>query len=250
MGFCACGAEIGDQNGARDVCPACLLRLALEPEPEARSIDEEPPRLLGPVGRGPHGTVHLAVRPDDEPQLVTIKVIETQLDVERFSERVRRTADLLRTLREPGFADILDTGLTPTGHVFVVAAYISGPSLADYDSSRRNRPSDRMPIAARLCSLVARLHSHGIVHGSLKRTNVIVTESSDGPLPVLLDVGIVAAIDMESRSSNLHSNDTWFARDQQGLHELLADWLGAAAGLVAGTESPAALADLFANRAI
>ena len=51
-----------------------------------------------------------------------------------------------------------------------------------------------MGLAARLCALVADLHRHGIIHGSLKPTNVIVTESRTGPFPTLLDVGVLPAI--------------------------------------------------------
>ena len=73
---CACGSAIPVEHAGIVLCPACLLRLALAPGLSA-TIDREPAaRLVGPVGRGPHGIVHLAVRPDDDPQLVTVKVIE------------------------------------------------------------------------------------------------------------------------------------------------------------------------------
>jgi tRNA A-37 threonylcarbamoyl transferase component Bud32 len=54
---------------------------------------------------------------------------------------------------------------------------------------------DRIRLALRLCTLVSLLHDAGIVHGSIKSPNVIVTDSSAGPVPVLLDVGIVPAIE-------------------------------------------------------
>ena len=93
------------------MCPACLLRLALAPGLSA-TIDHEPAaRLVGPVGRGPHGVVHLAARPDDDPQLVTVKVIEAATDPQRFCERMRQTGIALDSLRHPGIPEVVQIGV-------------------------------------------------------------------------------------------------------------------------------------------
>jgi serine/threonine protein kinase len=246
MGICACGVELGDRETDGGLCPACLLRLALEPS--AITVDDSPAtpaRLLGPVGRGPHGTVHLAIRPDDDPQIVTVKVIDVPTDTGRFCERVRDTAEALGTLRRAGVAELLQAGVTANGRAYVVAAYIVGPSLGDYVGSHRRDTSDRVQLAGRLCALVADLHLHGIIHGSIKPTNVIVIESADGPFPVLLDVGIVPAIELAGGNRSAATP----LRDEQGLHAVLANVLGDLGSLVAGTESAAALAEIFARPA-
>ena len=243
MGKCGCGVALDERETDAGLCPACLLRLALEPS--ALSVDgslhETPVRLLGPVGRGPHGTVHLAMRPDDDPQLVTVKVIDVATDTERFCARVRDTADALVALRLTGIAEILQPGVTASGRPYVVAAYIAGPPLGDYLSSHRRTASDRVQLAGRLAALVAELHQHGIIHGSIKPTNVIVIESSDGPFPVLLDVGVVPAIEFGAGKPGAATA----LRDEQDLHAVLAGMLGDLGSLVAGSESAAALAEMF-----
>ena len=228
------------------MCPACLLRLALAPGLSA-TIDHEPAaRLVGPVGRGPHGIVHLAVRPDDDPQLVTVKVIEVATDPQRFCERMRQTGIALDSLRHPGIPELVQIGVTGSGQPFVVASYVAGSAFRDYLIRRRGEVSDRVHVAAQLSSLVADLHRHGIVHGSLKPTNIIVTESDEGPFPFVLDTGIVAAINEGDVDGATIATQ---ARDERQLHALLAEVLSDLSGLVDGTESASQLAEILARRA-
>ena len=78
----------------------------------------------------------------------------------------------------------MQIGVTGSGQPFVVASYVAGSALRDYLIRRRGEVSDRVHVAAQLSSLVADLHSHGIAHGSLKPTNIIVSESAEGPFPI------------------------------------------------------------------
>ena len=242
---CACGSAIPVEHAGIVLCPACLLRLALAPGLSA-TIDHEPAaRLVGPVGRGPHGIVHLAVRPDDDPQLVTVKVIEVATDPQRFCERMRQTGIALDSLRHPGIPELVQIGVTGSGQPFVVASYVAGSAFRDYLIRRRGEVSDRVHVAAHLSSLVADLHRHGIVHGSLKPTNIIVSESDEGPFPFVLDTGIVAAIEGDVDGAKIATQ----ARDERQLHALLAEVLSDLSGLVDGTESASQLAEILARRA-
>ena len=199
MTVCACGTEVS-ALGADVLCPACLIRLALESnaladEPPATS---EPARLLGPVGRGPHGTVHLAYRPLDPLHFVTVKLMDARpadpIDAKRFCQRVRDVSHRLGSVTRAGLPEFRDAGVTADTRVYVVAPYVPGPSIADYVTSRHSSAAQRVDLAASLCTLVADLHQHGIIHGSIKPTNVIVTESRNGPYSSLLDVGVVPAL--------------------------------------------------------
>jgi serine/threonine protein kinase len=245
MVACACGSELPAGQEGAVLCPACLLRLALEPGLEPDASESAPAQLLGPVGRGPHGIVHLAVRPDHDPQIVTVKVIEAPTDVQRFCGRMCETVGALESLRHPGVPEYAEIGVTSRGQPSVIAAYVPGPSLRDYLASARTSVSGRVQLAERICAVVADLHQLEVVHGSIKATNVIVCESADGPVPVLLDTGIVPAIEFGAGKEGART----VARDQRDLHALLADLLGDLAGLVEGTESARALAEMFARRA-
>ena len=259
MTACACGAEVPGQGGGTPVCPACLIRLALEPDISAEAHDSglEPVRLLGPVGRGPHGTVYLGYRPHDDPAFVTVKLLnvenEHSIDADRFCELVRELAKRLESIPCAGLPSFLEPGTTADGRIYVVAPYVAGSSIHSYLSNRHCPPSERTAVAGRLCSLVAHLHQHGIIHGSIKPSNVIVAASPAGALPLLLDVGILPAID-QSRSAPAGPGlaEDFAAgkmRDVQGLRAVLVPLLGESPGLgttVAG--SAEALAALLAPR--
>jgi len=239
------------------LCPACLIRLALEPNTidDVPSSEREPPRLLGPVGSGPHGMVYLAYRPSDEPPIVTIKLVnadsEHPIDAERFCERVRTLAERLVSIPRAGLPAFLEPGATADGRLYVIAPYVPGSSIDDYVAGRRRPPSERLAVAGRLCALVAELHRHGIVHGSIKSPNIIVAESPNGIFPTLLDVGIVPAID-QSRglaSSPGPQNDMsdGLHRDVRSLRVVLIQLLDESlAPDMRGADSAAALAALLA----
>jgi serine/threonine protein kinase len=259
MTACACGAEVPGQGGGTPVCPACLIRLALEPDTsaEARDSRPEPLQLLGPVGNGPHGTVYLGYRPHDDPAFVTVKLLnaetELSIDPDRFCERVREIAERLESIPRDGLPVFLEPGVTPDGRIYVVAPYVAGTSIKSYLSNRHCPPSERTAVAGRLCSLVAHLHHHGIVHGSIKPPNIIVAASPTGAFPSLLDVGILPAIN-QSRTvpASPELPDDVAAgklRDLQGLRAVLSTLLGDSPGLdTTAASSVEALAALLAPR--
>ena len=241
---CKCGAEIPNGVPGPGPCPACLLLVALQPWAGISEI-EESTRLLGPVGRGPHGTVYQGVRPEDDPQLVTVKVIDAPIDVLRFCESLTITGSTLDSLRHPAVAAILGVGITVSGHAFMMAPYIPSVSLLNYINGRPDAAA-RAKLAGRLCSAVADLHEAGVVHGSLKPTNVIVQGSTDGPWPILLDTGTVTAIEYGLGDASTATVE----RDRRELHRLLGVLLGDPTGVIVGTESVAVLADMLSQEAI
>ena len=201
MVTCACGADVEFGGAGASLCPACLIRLALDPAHADTDLGlgEERARLLGPVGRGPYGEVFLAFRPYDHPQLVTVKrfnVPSDQLDVQRFCEGVREVSDRLRSIAGRGLPAFLEAGVTADERVCVVAPYVQGQSIAAFVAAHRVSPSKRSQLLVQLCTLVENLHQHGLVHGSIKASNVIVTDTTDEGSPSLLDVGLVPAIEL------------------------------------------------------
>ena len=142
--------------------------------------------------------VYLAHRAIDEPNFVTVKVLNAPHVSAGFLDSVRDTSRRLSAMAPADTSHLLEPGVTTDGRVYVVAKYIPGPSITDYVTRRHCNSLDRVRLGERVCSLVADLHRHGITHGSIKSSNVIVVETPGGPLPVLLDTGIVPAIS-ESR---------------------------------------------------
>jgi serine/threonine protein kinase len=189
-----CGAEIVRNGAAGAVCPACVLRLALESASDAppAAFELELSRLLGPIGRGPHGTTYLGYRRFDEPRFVTIKLIEDRIDVDRFSDGIRRIASRLKSATPLNAPVFLEPGVTTDGHPYVASTFIPGTPIGHY--GKRVDTNEAFGLAIQLCTLVANLHAAGIVHGSIKPSNVIVADSAGGHVPVLLDTGVTPAI--------------------------------------------------------
>jgi serine/threonine protein kinase len=190
-----CGADLLAGAAPERVCPACLLRLALEPADDGDADPQpEPVRLLGPVGQGPNGTVYLGYREQGEPRLVTVKLITAGINVDRFMGSIHTLSGRLRSHVDSRIPSFLDCGLTRGGQAYVLATYIAGCPIGRYITHTLGSHV-RFRLAIRLCQLVSHLHDAGIVHGSIKPTNVIVSASPDGPVALLLDVGIVPAIE-------------------------------------------------------
>jgi serine/threonine protein kinase len=217
------------------MCPACLIRLALEPETgEAPDAEPATVRVLGPVGSGPHGTVYLAQRQHDDPSLVTVKILNTEhqhsIEPDGFCARVRELAARLESIPHAGLTPCLEAGVTAGGRIYVVAPFVAGSPVESYLSNRHRSASERVAIAGRLCALVAHLHRHGIIHGSVRSPNVIVAESPTGAVPSLLDVGILHAINQSraSRSGAALPDDLTACKlhDVLGLRGVLIPLLG------------------------
>jgi serine/threonine protein kinase len=152
-----------------------------------------------------------------------------------------------------GLPEFLDAGVTADARVYVVGPYVPGPSIADYVTSRHSNAAERVDLAMSLCTLVADLHQHGIIHGSIKPTNIIVTESRNGPCPVLLDVGFVPALSHSrgpARSPDEEASTLEEERsDVRSLLVLLTSLLwDSTTPAMSRAESAAALAALLGDR--
>lgn len=130
--------------------------------------------LVRRLGAGGHGEVWLAV--DRERQgYVALKVLKTELvndpyALQAFADAVERA----RHLRHPHILEV--AGLQRDGeYAYIAMAYAAGGDL----SLLRGRPAGE--FVGHLSDIAAALqyaHEHGVVHGDLKTTNVLI--ASDG----------------------------------------------------------------------
>jgi serine/threonine protein kinase len=202
MKSCAhCGAEI---SGLREhgLCPACLLRLGLEPDLPTPDvvIDGETYRVLGPIGRGPNGTVYLGCGLRKPRRFATVKVIEQPIDLEVFLPLMHELLDRLPVSgRMHGAGRLIGTKITNDGRACVCAEYAPGAAVDQYFAAPG--PSrERLEVLVDICELVAEVHQGGLAHGSIKAQNVIVVPSPRGHVPALLDVGVRPTIEASWRS--------------------------------------------------
>ncbi|MEV0383136.1 serine/threonine-protein kinase [Nonomuraea sp. NPDC050643] len=147
-------------------------------------------RLLGVLGRGGMGTVHLAE--DPAGQRVAVKVINPELSQhEQFRMRFRREADAARRVRRFCTAAVLEAALEG-GQLYVVTEYVPGPNLEEaVRQSGPLRGSSLDALAVSVATALTAIHGAGVVHRDLKPSNVLLSPVG----PRVIDFGIARALD-------------------------------------------------------
>jgi len=147
-----------------------------------------------------------------------------------------------------GFQSLIGAGVTSEQQVYVVARYVPGVAITDFVLSQRGSALDRARLAGELCALVEALHERNIVHGSIQSRNVLVTEGRNGAGPVLLDIGVAAAIEGDHASGRRPTPGLadGITRDVLALKALISDFLDQPPTAVLGeVRSAGAMARLF-----
>ncbi|MEU6714221.1 serine/threonine-protein kinase [Nonomuraea sp. NPDC046802] len=147
-------------------------------------------RLLGVLGRGGMGTVHLAE--DPAGQRVAIKVINPELTQhEQFRMRFRREADAAQRVRRFCTAAVIEAALQGD-QLYVVTEYVPGPNLDEaVQQSGPLRGSSLDALAVSVATALTAIHGAGVVHRDLKPSNVLLSPVG----PRVIDFGIARALD-------------------------------------------------------
>jgi tetratricopeptide (TPR) repeat protein len=150
-----------------------------------------PYRLLGVLGRGGMGTVHLAERADGEvEQRVAIKFVHCGGGTPAFLDRFLRERQILASLSHPGIARLLDAGHTADERPYLVMEYVDGVPI-DVCAAKLDL-RDQLGLFLRVCDGVSYAHRNLIIHRDLKPSNILVDASGQ---PKLLDFGIAKILD-------------------------------------------------------
>lgn len=134
-------------------------------------------RIIQHLGAGSAGDVYLAQATTPGPTVVALKLLRPSsmpISATEFQARAERTA----TLAHEHVARLYDFGASGDGH-FLAMEYVEGCSLACLLLDRR-RQGETMPLNQMLrvlqavCLGLDAAHAHGIVHGDVKPSNVLV----------------------------------------------------------------------------
>ena len=155
----------------------------------APDLTGTPYRLVGPIGAGGMGAVFDAL---DErlDRHVALKVVDVPLDGVAPAEALLREARVLAALEHPGLVPVHDAGRLADGRAFYAMKLVRGERL-DAHLARVPQLKERLRLFLRVSEPVAFAHAHGILHGDLKPSNVMV-----GPFGevLVLDWGLARAI--------------------------------------------------------
>jgi serine/threonine protein kinase/tetratricopeptide (TPR) repeat protein len=148
-------------------------------------------RLLGPLGSGGMGVVY---RAEDTSlrRTVALKFLPQQLANDLgFNERLRHEARLASSLNHPNICTIYEVG-EGGGEVFIAMEFVDGRPLSELIRPEGLPLDTILRYGRQLASALAHAHEHGVVHGDLKPSNIIVTPQGDAKI---LDFGLARRSD-------------------------------------------------------
>ncbi|MEG3629318.1 bifunctional serine/threonine-protein kinase/ABC transporter substrate-binding protein [Streptomyces poriticola] len=142
-------------------------------------------RLLGRLGAGGMGVVHLARSTGGA--LVALKVVHAEYAQEPgFRERFRREVDTLRRVDNPWVVPLVAADPEAPAP-WLATAFVAGPSLAEAVAVHGPLPArSARVLGRRLAEALRDVHAAGLVHRDVKPGNVLL--ALDGPR--LIDFGI------------------------------------------------------------
>ncbi|MBL8178274.1 MAG: serine/threonine protein kinase, partial [Bryobacterales bacterium] len=147
-------------------------------------------RILRPIGEGGMGVVYLGERDDGEfHHHVAIKFVQGGDDV---VARFRQERQILARLVHPNIARLLDGGITPDGHPFMVMDYFPGQPITEYCLSGNLPIRQRLALFRKACEAIEYAHRSLVIHRDVKPSNILVNEEGEVKL---LDFGIAKLLE-------------------------------------------------------
>ncbi|MER5322496.1 serine/threonine-protein kinase [Streptosporangium roseum] len=171
-----------------------------------------PYRLIGSLGKGGQGTVHLALTP--QGQKVAIKVLHEHFNGNQVvRERFLREVEATRRVATFSTARVLDVNINED-QAYVVSEYVDGVSLEQLVRDQGPRNEDGLTrLALATAGALAAIHRAGVVHRDFKPANVLI--GADGPR--VIDFGIARALDqVTATSGNIMGTPAYMSPEQLG----------------------------------
>jgi eukaryotic-like serine/threonine-protein kinase len=152
--------------------------------------------LRSRIGQGGMGSVWLADRSDGRFEgKAAVKLLNASLVGSGGEARFRREGTLLARLRHAHIAHLIDAGLSPLGHPYLVLEHVDGKRIDHYCDEMRLGIEARILLFLDVLAAVAHAHANLVVHRDIKPSNVLVTAAGQVKL---LDFGIAKLLDPEA----------------------------------------------------
>lgn len=237
-----CGAQVPSLEW-EGLCPRCIARVSLSPEPEPVMEAEEVPgpigtgaaaafptgfrlgdyELLEEIGRGGMGVVYRA-RQLSLDRLVAVKtILSGRLADPDAVRRFRAEAGALARLRHPHIVTIHEITESEGHHLFSME-YVPGGNLAQRlqeappgtagSDGARQKPTDAATLLAKVADAVHHAHERGVLHRDLKPSNILIDAAGE---PHVTDFGLAKRLHAQSDltyTGQLIGSPQYFAPEQ------------------------------------
>ncbi|HET8615277.1 MAG TPA: protein kinase [Actinomycetales bacterium] len=149
-----------------------------------------PYRLLGRLGEGGMGVVHLGL--DPAGRAVAVKVLREHVAHDPDARaRLAREVSTLQRVRHPLVAEVIDADVDGP-QPFVVTRFVNGPPLDEVVREHGPMTPEALVALGRgLSEALQAIHAAGVVHRDLKPGNVLLLDGR----PVVIDFGIAHVAD-------------------------------------------------------
>jgi predicted ATPase/signal transduction histidine kinase/CheY-like chemotaxis protein len=134
-------------------------------------------RILALLHESPATVVYRAEREADRRPVV-IELLRRGASSPAALARYRRGAEVLQALRIPGVVEILAVDTTH-GVPMLVREDFGGESLARLRRSQSFALEPVLALAARVAAILAELHEHGITHGGVHPSNIVIAPGTE-----------------------------------------------------------------------
>lgn len=188
-----------------------------------------PYRILRELGHGGMGRVYLAEQSEPFERQVALKVIKLGMDTAEILKRFDRERQALALMDHDAIARVYNAGSTATGQPYVALEYVKGEPLTNFCDRNRLSLRERILLMCRICDGVQHAHQKGIVHRDLTPGNILVTESSRGPSPKIIDFGIARIVNegQTDATNTVHGlvlgTPSYMSPEQAGYRDLDVD---------------------------
>ncbi|MCC6524795.1 MAG: serine/threonine protein kinase [Polyangiaceae bacterium] len=165
-------------------------------------IIDERYKILGPIGKGGHGTVYRAMDLELQSQ-VAIKFLHADIAREPgFATRMQREARAMGQLSGTSAVQVFAFNKASGGGMYLVMEYLEGTDLGrhvlSYEEHGQFMPvRELQELLEPIATTLEAAHARGIIHRDLKLANIFVLRSAGRGRVRLLDFGLVKDMKMD-----------------------------------------------------